>query len=159
MNMSRIKKILLVIFIVFIAIQFVQPGRNKSLEITASDISRTINIPDSVKTLLKHACYDCHSNYTDYPWYAYVQPLGWILSDHIQKGKKELNFSEFGSYTHRKQLSKLKATAGQVNENKMPLSSYKWMHSNARLTKDEKALIIKWTELSKDRLSIEKINE
>jgi hypothetical protein len=35
-----------------------------------------------------------------------------------------------------------------------PLGSYKWMHKNARLTKDEKELIVTWVKESKDSLSV-----
>ena len=109
-----------------------------------TDISNRVPIPPLVDTLLKKCCYDCHSNNTYYPWYANVQPMGWILNRHIQKGKMELNFNAFGSYSTRRQQSKLKSIAGQVNDNVMPLASYILMHKNAKLSKEDKALITDW---------------
>ncbi len=151
--MHLIKKIGLVLLAVFIAIQFIRPGRNISNQVLPSNISKLVSIPDSVQVLLKNACYDCHSNNTGYPWYSNIQPVGWLLAKHIKQGKAALNFSEFGSFSTRRQLSKLTEIANSVRDDIMPISSYKWMHKNARLSIDEKTLIINWAHQSKDSLS------
>ncbi len=150
--MSRKKKILLVILIVLIGIQFIQPARNKSGQVLSTDMVTLYKMPDDVHAVLKVACYDCHSNNTNYPWYTYVQPVGWILANHIHNGKKELNFSAFGSYTLRRQRSKLKSIADQVKDGDMPLYSYTIMHKNTRLTEAQKRLIIDWAQKTKDSL-------
>lgn len=147
-----VKKILRVLFVVFIAIQFIRPARNVSIQVLPTDISKLVRIPDSVQVLLNSACYDCHSNNTHYPWYVNIQPMGWLMANHIKQGKSVLNFSEFGNYSARKKLSKLTGIANSIKDNIMPLSSYKWMHKNARIGKDEKAIIIKWIDQSKDSL-------
>ena len=139
--------------IVFIAIQFIQPAQNKNNQVLATDISKTIPIPDTVQAILKNACYDCHSNNTNYPWYAYIQPVGWLLGSHIAEAKDKLNFNEFGNYSPRRQLSKLDGIANSIKDDIMPLSSYKLMHKNANLSANEKALLINWAQQSKDILS------
>ena len=75
-----------------------------------------------------------------------------MLANHIRHGKKELNFNEFGSYTARRQRSKLKAIANQVKDGEMPLNSYTLMHKDARLTREQKQLIIEWVQKTKDGL-------
>lgn len=75
------------------------------------------------------------------------------MANHIKEGKAELNFNAFGSYSKRKQLSKLNGIANSIKDDIMPLSSYKFMHKNARLTANEKALLNKWAEQSEDILS------
>jgi hypothetical protein len=154
--MSRIKKLLITIGIALIAIQFVKPARNKGDQVLATDISKTISIPDSVQVIIKNACYDCHSNNTDYPWYSNVQPMCWLMDHHIKKGKEELNFNEFGSYSLRRQISKLDGIANSIRDDIMPLSSYKLMHENAQLSANEKALLINWALQSKDSLFLKK---
>lgn len=154
--MRILKKILLVLLIVFIAIQFIQPARNTNGQVLPTDISKTVYVPENVQQILRTSCYDCHSNNTNYPWYNYVQPTAWILANHIKHGKKDLNFSDFGSYPTRKQQSKLKAIADQIKDGEMPLSSYTLIHQNARLSKEEKSLIIDWALNAKD--SLDKIN-
>jgi len=150
--MRLLKKLLIAIGIALIAIQFVKPDRNKSDQVFTTDISKTISIPDNVRTILKNACYDCHSNNTVYPWYSNVQPMCWLMDHHIKKGKQELNFSEFGSYPPRRQISKLDGIANSVRDDIMPLWSYKFMHKNAQLNAGEKALIINWVERSKENI-------
>ena len=150
--MSRIKKIGLAILIVLTGIQFIKPASNENGQALPSDISTTISIPSNVQLILQTACYDCHSNNTNYPWYTYLQPVGWMLANHIRHGKKELNFNEFGSYTARRQRSKLKAIANQVKDGEMPLNSYTLMHKDARLTREQKQLIIEWVQKTKDGL-------
>ncbi|TSA31701.1 MAG: cytochrome C [Porphyromonadaceae bacterium] len=151
--MSFTKKLLLAIGIAFIAIQFVQPAHNKSDHALSTDILKIVNIPDSVNAILKNSCYDCHSNNTVYPWYSNIQPMGWLMANHIKQGKEALNFSEFGSYSPRRQLSKLNAIANSIRDDIMPLSSYKLMHKNAHLSTNKKTIFINWAQQSKDSLS------
>ena len=151
--MSLAKKILLAVGIVLIIIQFIQPAHNKSVQILTTDISKTVSISDSVKALLIITCYDCHSNNTNYPWYSNIQPMGWLMAYHIKKAKNQLNFSEFGSYSQRRQLSKLDGIANSIKDDIMPLNSYKLMHKSAQLNNEEKSLLINWAQQSIDSIS------
>lgn len=148
--MSRTKIALLFILVIFIIIQFIQPVRNQSLKIYASDISRAYQVPENVQILLKNSCYDCHSNNTRYPWYTSLQPAGWWLASHIKEGKKELNFNEFGNYSSRRQQSKLKAIASSVKDETMPLSAYLLMHKSAELSEPDKELLLNWIKIMQD---------
>jgi cytochrome c551/c552 len=151
--MSRIKKIALVSIIVFAAIQLIQPARNKSGQILPSDFTKIYTVPDNVQAVLQNACYDCHANNTKYSWYSNIQPLAWMMARHITYGKEKLNFSNFGSHTTRKRISKLKEIANQVKDDEMPLWSYKMMHKKARLSQGEKTLVIDWILKKTDSLS------
>lgn len=150
--MKWLKKILLFLLIVLVVIQFIQPARNKSNEMLGTDISKTVIVPENVQHILKISCYDCHSNNTNYPWYSKIQPFGWLLASHIKNGKAELNFSDFGSYSARRQTSKLNEIVNSVRDDNMPLSSYAMMHKDARLSNDEKTLIIDWATRTKDSI-------
>lgn len=147
------KKIILIVLVVLIAIQFIQPAHNTSNQVLATDITKIYRVPDSVQSLLKTACYDCHSNNTMYPWYSRIQPGAWFMANHVKNGKADLNFSEFGSYSLRKQHHKLKSIADEVEEGDMPVASYKLLHANARLTKDEQLLLINWARKMQDTLT------
>ena len=52
------------------------------------------------RTLAVRACFDCHSNETEHPWYSKVAPISWALSDHVESGRSKLNFS-LSSTSHR----------------------------------------------------------
>ena len=152
--MKRNRKILLATGIVFIAIQFIQPVKNSNNQVWATDISKTIPVPDSVQVILKNACYDCHSNNTNYPWYSNIQPAAWLMVTHIKQAKEELNFSEFCTYSQRRQLSKLDGIANSIKDDIMPLTSYKLLHKDAQLNTNEKIILINWAQKSKDNFSI-----
>jgi len=151
--MKLVKRILTVIVIAFVAIQFVRPDRNIASKVSSTDISGVFSMPDSVKVILQNACYDCHSNNTRYPWYVNIQPAGLWMAGHIKEAKGDLNFSEFGSYTPMKQIGKLEGVAGVLEKDFMPLKSYKMMHKEARLTADEKSLVINWAQKSANSIS------
>ena len=152
--MKRLKKILSGLLIALIVIQFIQPVRNKSRELLSTDITKTINGPNNVQRILKTACYDCHSNNTSYPWYSRIQPFAWLLAKHIRNGKAELNFDDFGSYSQRRQISKLNGIANSIKDGTMPLTSYTMIHKNARLSKEDKTLLIDWATRAKDSLRV-----
>lgn len=144
--MNLIKKISLGAGLLFIAIQFIRPGLNRNPDTGINDITRVVNVPDSVYLILKNSCYDCHSNNTIYPWYSNIQPGGWFLARHITHAKEELNFSEYGGYSARKQYSKFDAISNEIRDNGMPLPSYRLMHKDARLDQAEKTMLINWAE-------------
>jgi len=151
--MKVARKILLTIVIVFVGIQFIQPPKNKSEQEFQTDISHVVIVPAEVKEVLKTSCYDCHSNNTHYPWYSFIQPAAWWMSSHIKEGKADLNFSEFGSYTKRKQGNKLEAIVKSIQDETMPLSSYTLLHAAARLSGEKKVLVINWATTAKDSLT------
>jgi hypothetical protein len=149
----RAKKILLILLLVFIAMQFIQPAHNKSEQVLGTDFTKAYSVPDTIQLILKKACYDCHSNSSGYPWYSNVQPVAWIMARHISNGREKLNFSDFGSYSSRRQISKLKDIANQIKDNEMPIASYKMMHPDARLLQAEKKMIMNWMNATADSLS------
>lgn len=141
-----LKKILLTLFVALILIQFFHPKKNVSAGPFPQHIDALYPVPADVKTILAKSCDDCHSDNTRYPWYSRVQPISWWLAHHVDEGKAELNFSQFGSYSAKKQKHKLEEVAEMVKEGHMPLGSYLWMHSDAKLTDEEKLRLTNWAD-------------
>ena len=150
--MKIAKIIALVLLVVFVAIQFVPTSRNQSDVIPPTDFMSTYSVPKQIEVIFKTSCYDCHSNNTNYPWYNKIQPMSWILENHIKKGKEELDFSDFGSYSVRRQKSKLKSIGSQVKDDEMPLLSYTLIHRDAKLSTTDKTLVIEWVSKMIDSL-------
>lgn len=134
--------------------QFIRPARDIVRAAPDQDISKACEVPEKIHEILKRSCYDCHSGETVYPWYSNIQPVGWWLQEHINEGKKELNFSLFGSYSLKKQHHKLNEMIEMVNGGSMPLPSYLWIHRNAKLNADQKKMLVEW--FRKIRREIEK---
>jgi hypothetical protein len=150
--MKRLKPIGLVMLVVLAGIQFIPSRTNLDKAVSSSDFIATNGVPENIGHILRTSCYNCHSNNTEYPWYSRVQPVGWFLQNHINKGKVELNFSEFGSYSVRKQKSKLSSMVSQVEKDEMPLSSYTFIHHEARLSQESKKVLINYLNALKDSL-------
>lgn len=146
------KKVAIILLVVFVGIQFVPTKRNQSDNISASDIMIVYNVPDQIEKKIKVSCYNCHSNNTQYPWYNKIQPVAWFLEGHIKKAKEELNFSEFGDYSKRRQKNKLKSIINRIRDNEMPLPSYILMHKDAVLSESEKSELENWISKLRDSL-------
>ena len=147
-----LKRSFQILLLIFIIIQFIRPAKNKSDGISKNDISKIYPVPENVQTILKTSCYDCHSNNTIYPWYANIQPVAWWLDDHIQEGKKELNFSEFASYRIGRQYRKLDEINKEIKEDEMPLDNYLWIHKYAKLDKQQKLTLANWVISVRDSI-------
>jgi hypothetical protein len=142
-----LKKIGIALIIVLIGIQFIQPERNTSGNETFA-IQTKYTIPNDVEQIMQVSCYDCHTNTTEYPLYATVQPVAWFLADHVADGKKHLNFSEFTQLPLFVQNHKLEEIKEMVEEKEMPLSSYTYfgLHPEANLTEGQREKIIDWAD-------------
>jgi len=150
-----VKTSLIILLAAVVIIQFIHPAKNINPVVSQKDIAVLHPMPDSVHQILQKACFDCHSNNTRYPWYNNIQPVAWWLNDHITEGKKELNFSEFGSRTLVKQAKKLKKVAKEVQEGGMPLDSYTWIHKDAILTDREKNILIDWATGLSNQIAVQ----
>ena len=133
--MKNIIKILIIIFLILQAFQIdkVNQPVNKGMDFL--EIKKT---PEHIAQNIRTSCYDCHSNETQYPWYSYIQPLGWFLQDHIKNGRKKLNFSTFATYEPKRQAHKLYESWEYVDQGKMPLESYLLIHTDAKLTPEHR---------------------
>ena len=140
-----LKKILIGFVLLFVIIQFVRPARNESGE-SNMDLRTKYPVPDSVAQILAKACNDCHTNTTRYPWYANVQPVGWWLSSHIKDGKRHLNFNTFAGEKVARQKKRMEDCIEQIDNGGMPLDSYTWIHTDARLTAAEKSMLKSWCQ-------------
>ena len=142
--MKTSKKLGVLILIIVVVIQFVQPTRNLSDGLGENDISRVYPMPEELHGMFRHKCYDCHSNNTRYPWYVHVQPIGWWLAAHVHEGKQELNFSEFKTYSQERAAHKLEEIGEVTEDGSMPLKAYTLFHEGAELTDADKQAIFNW---------------
>jgi cytochrome c551/c552 len=124
-------RVLVLLVVLFALAQIVPYGRSHSNPPVTSEAPWT---DPAVKTLARDACYDCHSNETVWPWYANIAPVSWVMQWDVDSGRKNLNFSEWG--TARGESDD---PAGAVRDGSMPLWFYPPMHPNAKLTPAERA--------------------
>ncbi|UWX53673.1 heme-binding domain-containing protein [Maribacter litopenaei] len=144
--MKLLKKILIGLLIIFIAVQFYRPEKNISKENDTVAFMQETNPPEEVRVILKNACFDCHSNNTIYPWYNNIAPVSFWLADHIEEGKSELNFSDWQNYSEKKKDHKLEELYEEVERKSMPLNEYTWIHEEAKLSEKEIEAVVKWAK-------------
>lgn len=144
--MKVLKKIALFLLVILIGLQFYRPEQNDLPGDYMADFITETNPSQDVKMLLEQSCYDCHSNHTEYPWYNTIAPVSYWIADHVEDGKKHLNFSEWSTYELKKKDHKLEELIEEVEKDKMPLKEYTWTHEKARLTAEQKAALIDWAK-------------
>ena len=110
------------------------------------DFRSAANPPAEVLTLIRDACYNCHSDETRYPWYSDVAPVSWWLKWHVSEAKEHFNFSTLGILKPADLKWALGTAAKEIREGKMPLGSYTWMHPEARLSSAQRALLAHWLD-------------
>ncbi|WPO82114.1 heme-binding domain-containing protein [Chryseobacterium sp. JJR-5R] len=135
------KKILTVILVAFIIIQFFPIDKKNPAPTPGMDFIKIKNTPPEVAAIINRSCYDCHSNETRYPWYSNIAPSSWILKNHIDEGRKELNFSTFAVYEPKIQAHKLQECIEMVEKKEMPLESYFIGHQDAKLTDAQRKVL------------------
>ncbi|MCW7489980.1 heme-binding domain-containing protein [Leptospira meyeri] len=134
------KRIFLILVGVFLILQFFPIDRSNP------PVKAEIQTRAETKEILKRSCYDCHSNETIWPAYSYIFPASLLISHHVEEGRDELNFSEFGLLTQKKQNKKIYEIWEQVEEGEMPPKDYLLLHPSARLTEKDKEVLKQWSD-------------
>jgi len=129
------KKFLIALVVLFVGIQFIPVER------TNPPVTSEVNAPADVKAILKKACYDCHSNETNWAWYTKVAPSSFLAVKDVNDGRKHLNFSEWNVNKESKYKEEI---WDEIREEQMPPWQYKIIHSEAKLTPEEKNLLRNW---------------
>ena len=148
---SFLKYLLYGLLVLLVLIQFYRPEKNQSNDQT-QHLNTKYPVPEEVASILKTSCDDCHSNYTVYPWYAEIQPVGIWLANHVEDGKRHLNLSNFTSRKLAIQNHKFEEIVEMVEKNEMPLGSYTWIHRDAILSEEQKNLLMNWARTQMDSL-------
>ena len=136
-----------ILVILFIGIQLI-PSEFPAVSFeNEHDLFNHVNVDKDVQTVLKTACYDCHSNETKYPWYSHIAPVKWLIIKDINEGRQELNFSDWNKMEKREQIKMLGEIAEEVEDGFMPLPIYTVIHLDARLDEEQRDKISQWTTM------------
>lgn len=134
------KRIFFILVGVLLVLQFFPIDRSNP------PVKAEIQTSAETKEILKRSCYDCHSNETVWPTYSYIFPASLLISHHVEEGRDELNFSEFGLLTEKKQNKKIYEIWEQVEEGEMPPKDYLLLHPSARLSDKDKEILKQWSD-------------
>ena len=133
------KKVMILIVVVLGAIQLI-PHEFDMPETDPTMVFKTDNV--EVHNILNKACMDCHSNQTEYPWYASITPVNYWLAGHIKEGREHLNFSEWNTYPAADQRHVAKEIVEVIEKKEMPMLFYWLIHWDAKLTPEERQTLV-----------------
>lgn len=142
--MSKTLLVLAILVAVLVIAQLFRPEMKLPAEDPSHTIQAAYTVPPEVDQIIKRSCYDCHSSHTVWPWYAKLSPSSWLLAHDVEEGLGQLSFSEFATYTPRKQANKLKEICEQVKQGEMPLWYYLPLHPSAKLSDADRETLCNW---------------
>lgn len=140
----KTKRVLLFLLGIFILIQLVPANKPDVTVDNPNDLLVNNSVPSNIESMLRTSCYDCHSNETIYPWYAYVAPVSFLVSKDTREGRRELNFSEWEKLDFDEQAEMLEEIAEEVEEGEMPMKIYPITHPKAKLSDENREEIENW---------------
>lgn len=139
------KKITIIVLVLFAIMQFLPIGQRKTDEaVLSNDFIQVEKPSNEIAQILQTSCYDCHSEATKSTWYSDIAPVSWWLNHHINDGKKHLSFSQWGTYDQERKEHKIEECVELVEEGEMPLSSYTFMHGDAKLDEKKRDLLVSY---------------
>ncbi len=122
--------------------QLIRPARTAEPLNASTDLIAVTRPSTQVEHLLRVACYDCHSGQPRYPWYMNITPVNWWMQHHINESRKHFDVSAWGRVTEKRRAHWAEEAMEMLSDEKMPLPSFTWIHADARLTGDERRLLI-----------------
>jgi hypothetical protein len=144
----------LVVCIALLAVaQLFRPARENPPSDPALGLRATGHVTPGALAVIERSCRDCHSSETVWPWYSNVAPMSWLVANHVREGRREFNYSDWGSFRPDKVRHVLEKMCEEVMEGGMPLPSYLPMHPDARLSPDDVKALCSWAEAERARLA------
>lgn len=148
-----LKMSLVALALVFACVQFVRPSRFNPPAQAGRGIEEHLNVTPAVGTILKRSCMDCHSNRTEWPWYSNVAPTSWLVADHVNQGRRYLNFSDWARMNRGEAEDMLKFMCMKAQRGSMPMPSYTLVHRGAKLSDADIGTLCDWADAESERLA------
>ena len=138
----------IVLVVLLVAIQFVPVERSNP------PVTGLVDAPEDVLNTLQRSCWDCHSNETDWPWYAYVAPMSLRVTQHVRMGRQHVNFTEWDGYDAEDLDEAYEDIAEEMEKAGMPLSDYLLVHRDAKLTQADRDRIASWADSARKQIVV-----
>ena len=139
-------RVLLGVVVVLVVGQFIRPNRINPPIVAENEIQAHLETGPAVDAIFSRSCNDCHSNKTVWPWYTNIAPVSWLVAWDVARGRRELNFSEWGAYSAKRIAKKLEETCKELTEGEMPPGIYTLPHPNAKLSAADVETVCRWTK-------------
>jgi len=134
----RAKTISAVIVAAVISIQFIPVDRTNPIGAGGPEIS------EDLQWALRRSCYDCHSNETRWPVWAYIAPISWLVVRDVDAARAILNFSEWAAYEPGVRIALRSMVGPTTAVHRMPLWYYLPLHPDSQLSESERTALSSW---------------
>ena len=118
----------------FLLIQLIPFGHNRTNPPVVSEPNWS---SPEARALVKEHCFQCHSNETNWTWYANIAPGSWLIAYDVIKGRGEFNFSDWNNNP-----GELDEMVEKIQVGDMPPIQYWLFHPSSRLTEQKKQELI-----------------
>ncbi len=133
-----------------LVIQVIRPARTNPPVDQTRTLEAVASVPPAVSAIIDRACADCHSDRTRWPWYSNVAPVSWFIINHVNEGRRHMNFSEWLRPGVTDPLlftrQKFHSACERVQVHNMPLTSYLLLHRSARLSANDIRTFCDWAD-------------
>jgi hypothetical protein len=147
MNKVRVKRALIGLVVLLVLIQLYHPARTNPAVVPSRSLQAHVMVPPQVQSILERSCYDCHSSATVWPWYSYVAPVSWLVTDDVNTGRSHINFQDWEAQENPKEAAEhLGLICEETRKSDMPPWQYRIIHRNAVLTPEEIKTVCAWSE-------------
>lgn len=106
----------------------------------------TIQGPAEVVRILQQSCFDCHSHETEWPFYAWIAPASWWVTEDVAGGRSRLNFSEWENLREGFRRRHARRIVERIENGEMPLPRYLWLHPSARVSEEQLDVLRAWRD-------------
>jgi heme-binding protein len=131
---------------------FVHPLSHETSDRAGAPLLPGADIPPSVADVFSHACANCHSEKTRWPWYSQVAPVSWFVENDVKHAREHLNLSRWDSLQAADRRMLLTAIATVIENREMPPHKYVVFHPEAKLSADDSTRVIEWSRAERRRL-------
>jgi cytochrome c len=102
--------------------------------------------------LIQRACQNCHSLNSELPLYGRIAPMSWLVARDVQQARLHMNLSQWREYSAEDRIKLLSEIGSAVKNHEMPVQRYVLLHSEARLSDQERDQVYQWTRTERKRL-------
>src|SRR5580658_5650089 len=85
----------------------VHPLPHEASDRAAAPLLAGADVPPSVLNVFAHACINCHSEKTSWPWYSQVAPVSWLVENDVKRARERLNLSRWDGFDGAEQRALL----------------------------------------------------
>ena len=110
-------------------------------------LESNLAVPAPVSAMIQRSCMNCHSNETHYPWFTRMAPVSWMAAKDVNEGRKAMNLSRWASQNGRTPdlaIATLLAACEDLRTGRMPKLSYRVMHPEAQVSRQEVDQFCAW---------------